>query len=286
MNQKHIALFLAAIMLMSVFSFFLSSILSDDSNGEQNTDAIEAPGFDSISGAHMNADLNSIEDGLKITPDGVNTVSYINYREVYGTPLQILAPNITELYSTYGSMITVRYSAYNMSGNFAFEGHKINPEVINFQYATTEQPYNGYYLLTRNEQFYNVVGTPMLLGGKDSLILVIDVSSGNAASSDDFDKILSYTESGAQYQMLSSDDVLAEQHYLEFRNLEDGMYGRTEIFLEPADSVLENIETLQASSAERGLAYDFTVYEEEDVAVVEITANETNFYNLAMERFE
>lgn len=286
MNQKHIALFLAAIMLMSVFSFFLSSLLGDNGNGVENTDPIEAPGFDSISGSHMNAEINSIEDGLKITSDGVNTVSYIDYTKVYGTPLQILAPNITELYSVYNSMITARYSAYNSSGDFAFEAHTINPEVINFQYAVTEEPYNGYYLLTRNEQFYNVVGTPMLLGGKDSLKKVIDVSSGNAESSDDFEKILSYAESGAEYQMLSSEDALAEQHYLEFRSLEDGMYSRTEIFLEPADSVIESIETLQANSEERGLIYEFTVNEEDDVAVVEITANESNFYNLAMERFE
>jgi hypothetical protein len=183
-------------------------------------------------------------------------------------------------------MMIMRYSAYNSSGTFAFEGHVIYPEVINFQYTTTEQPYNGYNLLMRNEQFYNVVGSPMLFGGLDSLKKVIDVSSGNAASSDDFEKILSYTEQGAQYQMISSDDIAAEQHYLEFRSLEDGMYSRTEVFLAPADSVIESIESLKANSTERGLSYEFTVYEEDDVAVVEITANESNFYDLAMERFE
>ncbi|WP_406662186.1 hypothetical protein V7O66_06030 [Methanolobus sp. ZRKC3] len=286
MNQKHMALFLAALMVMSVFSFFLSSLLGDSSNGVENTDVADAPGFDTIPGTHVNAQLNSLEDGLKVTPSGATTVFYMDYLKAYGTPIQILGPNITELSSFYGSNVVQIYMAQSKNTGFEVQAHTLVPEVVNFKYDFTEKPYNGYYLLKRDEGIYNVIGSPMLLGGRDSLESVIDVSSGNTPASSDFDKILSYTEPGAQYQIVTSEDPMAVQHYIEFRSIEDGNYARTEVFLEPADSLLESIGSLQTNSTERGLTYEFNVYEEDDVAIVEITANESNFYNLAIEQFK
>lgn len=161
----------------------------------------------------------------------------------------------------------------------------IYPEVINFEYMLSEQPYNGYYMLSRNGQIYNVVGSPMLLGPQDSLEQIIDVTSGSLQRSNDFERILPYTEAGAEYQMLTSADTLAEQHYMEFMYTADGNYTRTEVFLEPRQSLLDNITALEANSTERGLVYNVTNYEDENVTKVVITTNASNFYSLALEQF-
>ncbi|WP_256622997.1 hypothetical protein [Methanolobus chelungpuianus] len=283
MNTKAISLFLAVIMLMSIGTYFFAGPLSKQSNNQN--DASQAPGFDTIPGTKVNHQLNSLQDGLSMTPEGVTVASYVDYSRVYGTPLEVLAPNITDVYSVYGSMIVKRYAAYNNTEDFGFEAHVIYPEVINFEYMLAEQPYNGYYLLSRNGQIYNIVGSPMLLGPQDSLQQVIDVASGNLESSRDFERIMPYIEAGAEYQMLTSADTVAGQHYMEFRAADEGnTYTRTEVFVEPQQSLLENISALEANSTERGLAYNVTSYDSDNVTKVMITTNATNFYNLALEQ--
>ncbi|WP_406657035.1 hypothetical protein V7O62_00390 [Methanolobus sp. ZRKC2] len=288
MNQKYVAIFLAAIMLMSIAPFFFSGPLNNnqDENSDLQDELENAPGFETIPGTKMEHEINSIQDGLEITPEGAAVVSYVDYSRVYGTPLEMMAPNITELFSVYNSLIVKRYSAYNLEGDFAFEAHTINPEVINFEYMTVDDPYNGYYMLSRGGELYNVVGTPMLLGSKDSLEDVIDVSSGNNNSSTDFDRILTFVEPGAEYSMLvTGDDSLAEQYYLEYRHMEDGNYSRTEVFVEPEQNILDNVTAMEANSTERNLYYNTTNYEDENVTKVVITTDASNVYGLLTEQF-
>lgn len=281
MNIKHVAIFLTAIMVLSVLPFFFSG--NGPNGNEESPDLQDAPGFDSIAGTHFDAELNSISDGLAITPEGVVNVAYVDYSNIYGTPLQFLAPNITSVYSVYNTMIMKRYSAYDNDG-FAVEAHVLSPEVVNFPYMLAGA-YNGYQLLSRNGELYNVIGTPTLFGQQSSLEKVIDVSSGTANASNDYAKILEYVEPGSEYQMLRSDDLLADQHYLEFRDMNDGNYSRTEIFLNPADGTLDAISGFEANSSERGLSYNTTIEEDGRIVKVVITSNESNFFNLAMEQF-
>lgn len=287
MNQKYIAIFLAAIMVLSIFSYFAASLMgngNEDNNDLQN-DLENAPGFETIPGTKMQHELDSVLDGLEMTPNGVVVASYVDYSRVYNTPLQVMAPNITDLFSIYNSMIVERYSAYSATGDFAFEAHDINPEVINFQYMLTEEPYNGYYMLSRGGELYNVVGTPMLLGPRDSLERVIDVSSGTNESTSDFDRVLPYVEPGAEYSTLVAGDELVDQYYLEYRNMNDGNYSRTEVFVEPDQSILDNITAREANSTERDLYYNTTTYEDDNVTKVVITTNASNIYGLIMEQF-
>lgn len=284
MNKKYVAIFLAAIMVVSILPFFFSGNTNDSNGSEELTDLEDAPGFEIIDGTHFDAEINSISDGLAITPEGVSNAAYIDYLKVYNTPLQVFAPNITDLYSLYNTGISKRYSAYNDSANFGFEAHILKPEVINFEYALADM-YNGYSLLMRGPNVSNIIGTPTLLGDRAILKKVIDVKSGNSQASTEFTEILSYVDSGAEYQFVTSTDPLAEQHYLEFRSMDDGNYTRTEIFLNPLESTINTIEGLEANSTERGLSYDTTIEEEGRIVKVVITSNESNFFNLAMEQF-
>ncbi|TGC07904.1 hypothetical protein [Methanolobus halotolerans] len=286
MNTKYVAIFLAVIMLMSIGTFFFSGPLSNNDQDDNGAgDPADAPGFETIPGTRMQHELDSVLDGLEMTPQGVSVASYVDYSRVYNTPLQIMAPNITEIYSIYNTMIMQRYSAYSATGDFAFEAHTISPEVINFEYMLTEDSYNGYYMLSRGGELYNVVGTPMLLGSRNDLENVIDVKSGTANSSTDFERILSYVEPGAEYSTLVIGDGPVEQYYLEYRDMNDGNYSRTEVFVEPDQSLLDNISAMEANSTDRNLYYNTTTYGDENVTKVVITTNASNIYGLILEQF-
>lgn len=281
-SVKIIGIFLALIMVMSILPFFFSGNGNNSKGDEEITDLENAPGFEIIKGTHFNAQVNSISGGLAISPEGVSNAVYVDYSRTYGTPLQDY--NISDLYAYYNTLMIQRFAAYNASAGFGFEAHVLNPEVINFEYAVTDT-YNGYSFLMRSSNLYNIIGTPTLLGDKDTLVKVVDVASGNTQGTTDFSELLSYVDSGAEYQMVSSTDSLAEQHYMEFRNMGDGNYSKTEIFLNPLDSTLATISALEGNSTERDLFYNTTIVDDGRIAKVVVTTNASNFFNLAMEQY-
>ncbi|WP_340818542.1 hypothetical protein [Methanolobus sp. WCC4] len=282
MNQKYAALFLAAIMVMSVFSFFVASLMGDSGTDEGTTDIEDAPGFEVIEGTHFNAELDSVSDGLAFTPGSVTNAIYVDYSRTYGTPLQDY--NVTDLYVYYNTMMIRRFSAYNVGSNFGFEAHILNPETVGFNYVVSDN-YNGYSLLSRGSGVFNVIGTPTLLGDQATLEDIIDVKSGTATASTDFTEILGYADSGAEYQIVTSVDPLADQHYLEYRNMGDGNYSKTEIFLNPLDTTVDSISGLEANSTERGLVYNTSTFDDGRIVKVVVTANTSNFLNLVTEQY-
>ncbi|MDG6243690.1 MAG: hypothetical protein QCH31_04760 [Methanolobus sp.] len=285
MEQKHvriIGIFLALIMVTSVMALFFGGSGNSSSRDGDATDLEDAPGFEIISGTQFNAEMNSLSDGLAFTPEGVSNAIYVDYSRTYGTPLQDY--NITDLYAYYNTLMVKRFSAYDSSSNFGFEAHVLTPEVVNFNYATAGM-YNGYSLLQRGTNIYNIIGTPTLLGDRNTLEKVIDVRSGTGQSSTDFTEIMSYVESGAEFQRVSSSDTIAEQYYVEFRNMGDGNYTRTEIFVAPADTTVNAIYDLEATSDERDLLYNITLEDEGRIVKVVISTDASNFFNLAMEQF-
>ncbi|SFM23458.1 hypothetical protein [Methanolobus profundi] len=282
MNQKYAALFLAALMVMSVFSYFVASFVGDSDTDEELADIADAPGFEVIDGTHFDAEIDSVSDGLAFTPEGVSNAIYVDYSRTYGTPLQDY--NVSDLYAYYNTMMIRRFSAYNITSNFGFEAHVLNPETVGFNYAVTDT-YNGYSILSRGSGIFNVIGTPTLLGDQATLEKVIDVRSGTSPASSDFTEILGYVEPGAEYQVVTSVDPLAEQHYLEFRNMNDGNYSKTEIFLDPVEGTVENIESLEVNSTDRGLFYNTSTFDDGRIVKVVVTTNTSNFLNLITEQY-
>ncbi len=275
MNQKQlriIGVFLALIMVTSVMLILFEGLGNDSNRGTTMPDQAEAPGFEIIDGNHFMADINSIADGLKFTPEGVTSVAYIDYSLLYG-------PQIEE-HPIYNTVITKRYSANNE--DFAFEAHVLSPEVINFGYMEAGT-YNGYSFLSRGEGLYNVIGTPTLLGERSDLETVIDVFSGMEETSTDFSDLLVYVQDGADYQMLTSEDTFTDKRYQEIRYIGDGNYSRTDIFINPLDDVIETINIREETSIERGLIYDINIEDDGRILKVVITADQMYFSDLLSE---
>ncbi len=282
MNTKLVAIFLAVIMLMSFLPLFFSG-----SPQQPSTDTAinydDAPGFDSIPGAHVNHKFDSIADGLDITPKGVRAVQYIDVTRTTGTPLEQLIQdaNAVQPDSLYNAKITKTYFAYFGSESSLFELHTISPEVVAFSYWMDPTSYNGYQLLIRETGIYNAIGTPLIFGPQDMVEGVIDVLSGFAEKSDEFDYLLSYADMDSEFQRVTADTAFASQYYLDFKRLDSVNYSRTVIYLDIVNSTFEKLTQFEANSTERGVAYDITT--DGNITKIVVTGN---FYTIAGEPVE
>ena len=280
MNQKVIAIFLAGIMLMSILPLFFSG-----SPQQSSTDTAinydNAPGFDSIPGTHVNHKFDSIADGLYMTPKGVTSAQYLDVSKISGTPLEALAANAIQPNSTYNAKLTKSFFA-DYSDNVSWmELHTISPEIIAFPYWMNPTLYNGYQMLIRENGIYNAIGTPLIFGPQDKVEDTIDVLSGFADRSDEFDHILSYADMDSEFQRVTVDTAFASQYYIDLKKLETGDYSRTVIYLDVVNSTFENLTKFEANSTERGVLYDMTT--DGNITKVVVTGN---FYVIANEPVE
>ncbi|WP_135604522.1 hypothetical protein [Methanococcoides sp. NM1] len=278
MNQKYIAIFLAVIMVMSILPFFFTGN-SNQANGDSSS--MEAASFDSIPGKHVDYELNSINDGLAATAENAVVVQYFDIMAIRGTPLELIIGNTSQLDGLYGSQVNKMYTAQYIDDTW-FNMHEISPQVVAFQYYLSPDLYNGYQLLSRGNNVYNVVGEPMLFGEKVQLESALDAIEGESAPNAEFDRILEFVEPGAEMQrLLVIEDGFADQYYLEMKLEDDMSYSRTTVYLNPTEGTINNVTSLAANSSERALFYD--IYSEDDILKVTVSSNVSNFYSLAME---
>ncbi|HJH31965.1 MAG TPA: hypothetical protein C5S50_07295 [Methanosarcinaceae archaeon] len=282
MNQKLIAIFLAAIMLMSLLPLFMISAPEQSKTDPAIT--YDAPGFDSIPGAHVNHEFNSIADGLDMTPKGVISARYLDVSRISGTPLEV-GINTTQLNALYNAKLTKTFFANYINESSWFELHTISPEIVAFQYWLSPTSYNGYRMLIRETgsgtNMYNVIGTPLILGPQDMTEDVIDVLSGSSERSDEFEHILSYADMDSEFQIIANDTSFASQYYLDFKRLDSGEYSRTVVYLDATNSTLGNLARFETNSTERGVVYDLTT--DGNITKVVVTGN---FHIIANEPME
>jgi hypothetical protein len=273
MNTKYVAIFLAVIMVMSIMPFFFSG----DSNGETVDNSVaDAAGFESIPGEHVDHELNSLADGLAVTPEGVVFAEYVDIDSIRDTPLFLMMGNMSQLDSVYGVPVTKLYSA-EYANQHSFNMHVINPEVIAFPYYLSEEAYNGYYFASRGTDLSNVIGNPMLFGQQDRLEDVLDVMEGDATASSDFSRLMEFVEPGAPIQqVMVVNDGFADQYYFDLMFLDDSRLSRTTVYLNPTDGTRENITAYAAEGPDKGLDYD--VDSQEDILKVTVTLDSSDFY--------
>ncbi|UGV41124.1 hypothetical protein J7W08_02100 [Methanococcoides orientis] len=278
MNQKYIAIFLAVIMVMSILPFFFTGN-SNQANGDSSS--TQASSFDSIPGKHVDYELNSITDGLAVTAEDAVVVQYFDITAIRGTPLELIIGNSSQLDGIYGSQVNKMYTAEYVDGTW-FNMHEISPQVVAFQYYLSPDLYNGYQLLSRGNDVFNVVGEPMLLGEKAQLESVLDAIEGESTPNTEFDRILEFVEPGAEMQrLLVVEDGFADQYYVGIELEDDMSYSRTAVYLNPTEDTINNVTSLAANSSERALFYD--VYSENDILKVTVSSDVSNFYSLAIE---
>lgn len=265
-NQKILAVFLAFTMLLSACMVYFSG----DSNKNSNDDPSSGNGednliisFSQIPGKQVNHKFNSVADGLKMSPEGVISATYVDLQKTTGTPFEKILGNVKTMDTLYGADVTKRYGAGYADGS-GFELHQIPEQKILMPWGTI--PHNDYYLLARTNNthdVWNVVGSPVILGPRQTIVDVIDVLGGNATSTTEYNSLLSQANpEGSIYQEVITKtnftDIPADQIYTEIKKLDDGSYRQTSLYLNLESEFTERIQTLQANSTERGVTYNVT----------------------------
>jgi hypothetical protein len=200
-----------------------------------------------------------------MSPDGVISAMYVDLQKTTGTPLEQSFGNKTMMKPFYGADVTKSYSAYYSDGN-GFELHAIPEQKIFKSFVPI--PYHGYQLLARDSSssgdLWNVVGSPVILGSRQSVKSVINVLEGNATSATEYNQILSQANpKDVILQVVvaktnNTTDVPADQYYNDLRKLDNGSYEQTSLFLNVKPDLAKNITALQATSSERGVTYNLT----------------------------
>jgi surface glycoprotein (TIGR04207 family) len=276
MNQKYVAVFLAAIMFMSIFPYLLSGGNTTDNTG----DSVEYRNFSSVDGAHVDIPITSLTDGIAVTPPGAVAVQYMDIGEASQSHLQLLVGNTSALDDLYGSSVVNEYSAAYADSTW-FELHKISPEVIGFSYYLSPDLYNGYRLLMRQNGYYTVVGSPIIVGSLNTTQDVLDVITGNTSKTTAFDDVLRYAVDDAQLEGASVLGDGADQYYMAWKALDSNTYTRTTVLLNPSMATMENITAYSAAGEEKGLDYVVNTYG--NITEVTVTTNASGFFTLASE---
>lgn len=270
-NQKYLAILLAVIMFFSVFLILFSGGQTANSNNENEAPTPAAKSnvstipFSQIPGKQVHHQFNSIADGLNMSPAGVISAAYVDLQKTTGTPLEQSFGNTTMMEPFYGADVTKRYSAYYSDGN-GFELHAIPEQKILKSFVPI--PYQGYQLLARdtsaNGDIWNVVGSPVIMGSRQSVKNIIDVLEGNATFATEYNQILSQANSKDVILQVvvaktnNTMDVPADQYYNDLRKLDNGSYSQTSLFLNIDPDLAKNITALQTNSSERGVTYNVT----------------------------
>lgn len=266
-NQRYLAVFLALTMLLSAGAIFFSGNLnkdkSDNNSSSGNIAENNTIAFSQIPGRQVHHEFNSIADGLNMSPEGVVSASYVDLQKTTGTPFEQVFGNKTMMYSLYGVDVTKRYGARYADGE-GFELHQIPERKMLMPWGAVQ--YDNYSLLARTNNTYdiwNVAGSPVILGSRQSVQDVIDVLEGNATASTEYNSLLSQANpEGSLYQELATktnnSTMPADQIYMDLKKLDDGSYSQTSLYLNPESNFTEKIKALQANSTERGVTYNVT----------------------------
>lgn len=266
-NQRYLAVFLALTMLLSAGAIFFSGNSnkdkSDNASSSGNLEENNTIAFSQIPGRQVHHEFNSIADGLNMSPEGVVSASYVDLQRTTGTPFEQFFGNQTIMYSLYGADVTKRYGARYADGN-GFELHQIPEHKMIMPWGAVQ--YDNYSLLARTNNTYdiwNVAGSPVILGSRQSVQDVIDVLQGNATASTEYNSLLSQANTeGSLYQELTvktnNSTLPADQRYMDIKKLDDGSYSQTFLYLNPESNFTDEIKALQANSTERGVTYNVT----------------------------
>ncbi|AKB46707.1 hypothetical protein MSKOL_0930 [Methanosarcina sp. Kolksee] len=266
-NQRYLAVFLALTMLLSAGAIFFSGNSnkdkSDNASSSGNLEENNTIAFSQIPGRQVHHEFNSIADGLNMSPEGVVSASYVDLQRTTGTPFEQFFGNQTIMYSLYGADVTKRYGARYADGN-GFELHQIPERKMIMPWGAVQ--YDNYSLLARTNNTYdiwNVAGSPVILGSRQSVQDVIDVLQGNATASTEYNNLLSQANTeGSLYQELTvktnNSTLPADQRYMDIKKLDDGSYSQTFLYLNPESNFTDEIKALQANSTERGVTYNVT----------------------------
>ncbi len=239
-------------------------------DGFSTVSAIATPAVD-LSGLSLTEEFDSLSDGLKMVPYGINWARFINIKEIAGTPLESYASEMVQPAGFYGTPVIGMFSA-DYSATSWIELHDIG------RYDVTVQPRNGdgmTNIVTSRPFIYghsgNVVRTSELLGSGDveqssypnyrSVLVAIDDESYNFAS------------------VTTEISMFSDVKYTGLKALDNGKIEKVVAYhVTDETSISSSIYDAQKTSVARGFdSYDVTL--ENDVLVIRMVSDLSTVLN-------
>ncbi len=224
------AIAIAGFMVIIMVAAPLASLFwgSDDSDSNDNMpQSIETPD-NRVSlgwaGKLIDHRLDSITDGLNMSPPIAFGARYINSEELEGTPLEpLMYPS-----DTYGTEITKGYLAW-FGDSTRIEMHTLSQGKFLPKYLSSSE-YQGYTMFMRPERdeggnyMFAIVGDPCIMGHRSRVESVVDTIENENASGSYmyYAQLLEQVDLDAPVQMVMMRTPIAQQYYEELHALDDG----------------------------------------------------------------
>jgi uncharacterized protein YxeA len=291
-GAKIVAGFLALIMLLSIFTYFLNGDSSDSqqqNNQFDDYDNIQNDNFNVV-GQLIDHDFNSIADALEMSPSDTYSAYYIDVEYMNSTTGELwneyLNPNITtvlpirksevdNLYRSQTQFISTRqmYFADLANGEFLLLS-TMTPKRVFFNYNTGITSYDGrHQVLIRENGGSNVMGEPTLFAPSrnlaESILSIITGPATQPTAYDAFSPLLNFSDDYSEFQVVSSQIDFADKYYLGISN-QDGNFTRTTIYQNPTSETSSYLKQLAKTGLSRGFS-TYNLTNEGDILKVVIT---------------
>ncbi|NPV61996.1 MAG: hypothetical protein HPY61_05085 [Methanotrichaceae archaeon] len=227
MNQKTFAIFVGAIMVLSVFSGMMMR------GGDQNekpavvtSDSVDAFG---VQGRLVDWNFGSLADVLEMSPESTVVAYWLNIsasQNLTDAAREVLPQSFALSYgnSLYPTAIQRLGAAY--FNNTRAEFHWIRPFQLGYDGIVV--PYDDYMMIPTGSDYMAVMGKPTIFGTEGALQGVLDVISGSNFPSDKFtlpqDEVadLEVAALGSASGMANAADGGYRELYLSVRETGDG----------------------------------------------------------------
>jgi len=276
--NKLMAIFMAFIMLGAVFLYIVDKNIPDQQTEEQTQKDFYDPEFWTF-----DQPFNSISDALNMTPPGSLNADFIDLESM--TPqmaewTKSVRPILEEVDSIYRSNTTkMFYTDMKYGNNRSFLLlSTMDPRKNDFDYIVSPYFYDYHPLLIRQEGglqgFYNVMGTPVILGPQQTVIDVLEITMSlneTITSYDTYRAVLSKVPD-APFQTVSSNVSFAKQYYMGIK-MNNGSYERTTAYLDLNSSVMKKLDQLKTNSTQRGISH-YDIQTSGNYTIVQISAQD------------
>ncbi|HHI30402.1 MAG TPA: hypothetical protein ENL17_01655 [Candidatus Methanoperedenaceae archaeon] len=283
-GAKFLALFLISTMVLSSIAYFTGG-REDEGVEESLVTENQTIDFLDVGGRLVNEPFSSIHDALRMTPEGVEMVVYVDIEAVLQDPalgpfissqLQMEGLGIDILDSLYGANTTHMYFATFEESNDSFLlMTTFEPKIVRFNFISRQ--YGNYKVLQRMDTGHsNVLGSPTIFGPQKNVLAALDLIEGvNTNTSYARYETVLLEAPRAEYQRVTDNIIFADQFYIGMTPGDNNTLVRTTIYLKPEPKVVEKIESLGANSTERGFD-EYNITRTNDLMVVSIRSTPIN----------
>jgi hypothetical protein len=259
MNQKAFAIFVGALMVLSVFAGFV--LMGGNQTAPVTVTASDSLQTFGIKGQLVEWSFDGLNDVLEMCPENTTMAYWINMSvpgNLTDAARAALPPSNGLQYGSQMYPTKIEKLAVGYFNNTWTEFHWIKPFPV--AYSGLMVPYNDYMMIPLGTDYATVVGKPVIFGPQEALRSVLDVISGDMPTGDF--TLPAGEKADLQLAALGRAGIAAggfKEFYLGVSSSESGFY-LTAKYLQPDASASQRAKE---TAAKYGLTYSSQASQDE-----------------------